>query len=198
MSYNIKRILVYGFITCFLAVGFYADNMYAQRGDYPSMRAQEAFKGLVDFDGNIIVYPHGSMYISSAASVANTSGTEVKANGTTTAVILTSFDMPANNRLRYIGPSTINVHCSAALSAVTDAGGNITLEFFFAKGGAVDAKTHISRKLTIGTDEGAASLDGVFSLAQNEYIEVFVDSIASDPAITLSHLYITCQSIGPS
>jgi hypothetical protein len=123
---------------------------------------------------------HGGMYISSAVetsiAASSTDGSNaVKALGTTTAFAsLNDMDMPANNRLRYTGAANRLFTVQVAISTIAAANSKV-FGWYIAKNGTVIAESLISRKQGTGADVGALALHWQLELAQNDYIEVFLE-----------------------
>jgi hypothetical protein len=138
-----------------------------------------------------IVPAYGEFYISTAAGTSNTSGTPLKALGTTTLGDTAQFDMPANNRLRYTGAKTSFFHCSVSVAASADKN-NLLLEIYLADNGAVDLTTRVDRQVTTPTDHAALGTGFIVELERNEYVELWLDSSGSDPTITMDHAVLRC------
>lgn len=138
-----------------------------------------------------LVNPYGCMYVSSAAATTiAVAGTFVKAAGTTTLALGSDFDMPADNRIRYTGVPTRRFIVQAGIS-MTTAGTNVVLGMKFAKNGVVDDITEMQRKVGTGSDIGAATPLGMFSLATNDYLEMWVTNETNTSAVTLDLMNIT-------
>jgi hypothetical protein len=138
------------------------------------------------------------MYISSAAAVADTgaSGTYVKINGTTasgaTAAVDFTITTTSGGRLAYTGATTKKFYVSCPFSM--QGTGVRTYGFRIAKGGTSIAATQINRK-TSSTDEGAAFIGTLVTLAQNEYIELFVDSTQANDTPTISKMIMSIVEV---
>ena len=133
--------------------------------------------------------PIGELWFSTPVeTVVGVSGTYVKALGTTTletdpaAVEFTHI----NNRLTYTGTETRTCWVSCTFSAV-GAGTNQLLAFALAQDGTVDVKTIVMRQVGTGSDEGAGSVHGLFTMATNSYIELWVTNDTSAQNITINH-----------
>ena len=133
--------------------------------------------------------PCGEYFFSTAVeTVISVAGTPVKALGTTTEVT----DPPvielthANNRLTYTGTETRAFIVSAHLT-MSVASGNVIVELSLAKGGVAAEKTIVHRKVGTAGDEGAAGIHGLFTLATNEYMEVFIANDTSTGNATIEH-----------
>ena len=136
---------------------------------------------------------YGELYVSSAAATNTTSGTPVKAAGTTTLGHAAQFDMPANNRLRYTGSSTEIFACQANTSFTSS--GTPVASIFLADNGSVDATSEIMRKISTGIDEGAAATGFIVELAQNEHVELWIDTGSGDPTVTINHMTLRCAKV---
>jgi len=133
----------------------------------------------------------GGMYISATApTVFADTVTPVKALGTTTVIgTPRNFSMAASNRLTYTGTADILAFCLATL-AVTSAGNNQVSKMSFAKNGTVTASSVIQRKISTGTDVGAASIIGLGPMSTNDYTEVFLQNATSTTNITLENMSV--------
>jgi len=155
--------------------------------------------GLAQVSGGPKFHPpgppfYGEISFSSPVATNTTSGTPVKAAGTTTLGANFEFDMPANNRLRYTGSLRRLFHCEAYVSM--EAGSNtILVSIFFAEGGAVAADTEVQRFVSVLSTIGAASTAGIFELGPNEYVELFVDTNAGDPTVTINVGNLICTGV---
>ena len=122
----------------------------------------------------------GSYYFSSSATTTLSAATPAKAAGTTTSVSLSGFTHSAN-RLTYTGATTRTFRVTASLSASTISGAE-TLEFYLYKGGTVIAHSQIQRKVS-NNDVGAVALQATVSLANTNYIELWVESLGGDDVV---------------
>lgn len=141
-----------------------------------------------------LVPGHGSIYISTpAATTIAQAGTFVKAAGITTAVHLdATFDMPASNRLRYVGAIPVHATVSATIS-FTSGGNNQDLAFQVHKNGNPVIGSHISLKIGTGTDERSTALHVDADLVQNDYLEVWIANDTGTADVTLTHLYLHAE-----
>ena len=137
-----------------------------------------------------VVPPHGSFNrLVAAATTITTPGTYVKAAGTTVAgADLHHFDMPLDGRLRYIGAPNIHAHVAVSLS-MTTAGVNNVVGMKMAKNGTVVDSSVVRRRVSTGTDIGAAALHGDVVLATNDYLELFVTNETDTDSVTIDELY---------
>lgn len=91
-----------------------------------------------------------------------------------------------NRRLVYTGTATKTFAVSIAIS-MSSSRSNVISTLQIAKNGTPEPATTVVRKIATGGDVGALSVNGIFSLATNDYIEIFgtLDTSASD-TITLN------------
>ena len=143
-------------------------------------------------------FAYGELWISTAAATTITSpGTYYKAAGTTTletTPAAVDFTMPVDNRLTYGGTDTRTFWVSCTFSAKTS-GTNQLVGFRLAEGGVSAAKTEVRRLVGTGTDEGAGAVHGLFQLATNEYIELFVTNETSSNTVTVEHGNLTVVAV---
>jgi hypothetical protein len=136
----------------------------------------------------IIDVPAGEAWFSTpAATTIGTAGVYVKAAGTTTletTPAAVQFTMPSDNRLTYTGTETRKFRVTATCS-VTSASDAQLLGFALAENGAVADKTTIQRHFVTGANEAAMTLHGLFELAENDYIELFVTNETDTNAVTV-------------
>ncbi len=120
--------------------------------------------------GNLETASYGSLYISSASDLAATT-TPQKVAGTSTSLLLSNFDSPANCRLRYTGAVTkkFQVTLTASLNSSDAKTAYLTL----AKSGATIAASEERGYCDSGRMQ-PISLTYQIELVQNEYIEPFI------------------------
>lgn len=152
--------------------------------DLPYLHLVETDWDLVPADGQIdaeqsirlggdFMSVYGNMNIDTpAATSIGAPGAYVKAAGTFALNLYESVDMPVNGRLRHTGSVAKPFLATASLSVTVDTDGKVTLAF--AKGGVVDTDSEIEQECTIAGGAEAFSLKHIFSLAENEYIEVWI------------------------
>jgi len=80
----------------------------------------------------------------------------------------------ASNKLTYTGTATRVFQIAATLSA--SAASADTLTFFLYKNGALITGAEIDRKVS-NNDIGAVAVSALVSLATNDYVEVWVESL---------------------
>ena len=142
-------------------------------------------------------HSHAGMYVSTAVeTVIAGASTPAKALGTTTiGSVIQDFDMPANNRLRYLGHQTSHFWVTVALS-MTSASNIQVLSLTIAKGGTPDASTTIERKVGTGSDIGAAAINGMFELAEGDYLELWVANETTGGNITVEFMNFQIAEVG--
>jgi len=137
---------------------------------------------------------HGEMYMGTpAATTPALKETYLKALGTTLAGDLYLFDMPTDNRLRYLGGETARFGIDAIISMSGAANDN--LRFVIAKNGSDLIKTVQRRKVGAGGDEGNASCGGVVELATGEYVELWVANWTDVDPFTVDELNMTAVRV---
>ena len=138
-----------------------------------------------------LIFPasYGSVFISSAAATTLAAGVPAKVAGTTafsSAISSPNFDDDSgvSNRLRYTGTVTRDFFVEICVS-MTSGSNNQDLTFYLAKGGVIDAETKIFRKIGTGSDQGAMPLCGPVNLAQNEFVELWIENSQAN-AVTVT------------
>jgi hypothetical protein len=135
----------------------------------------------------------GSIY-GAIASQLLTTATWTLLTGIATSTSMSNFDRPADNRLRYTGTTTVNamVTCSLTIQA------NTTTNLFIAltKNGVTPSISFAGQggiSVTSGVNVNF-SPSGVFSLATNDYVSVWVFSTTAS-ATTVSGSYLTLSAM---
>ena len=143
---------------------------------------------------------YGSMYVSTPLETSIADGNFTKAAGTTTSVSLTRFDMPADNRLRYVGTPDCHFHGVISFSMSIASGSNKVLElgaYIYddsAASGAVLAHSVISRNAA-STAVGTGALHFDVMLSTNDYIELHVKNTTDTTSITVNNAYVFAMSM---
>jgi len=133
---------------------------------------------------------YGSMYISAATSTTvATSGTYVKALGTTTSVNLNRVTMPANNRLTYTGTPDVHAHIALSVSFSTS-GTNQTLGLAVAKNGSILTHSEIRNKSGAAGDLLSTALHADAMLSTNDYLEIFVTNHSGTTSLKVDYGYL--------
>ena len=134
---------------------------------------------------------YGEIYLTSAASTTiATVSTPVKAAGTTALgpdATWVDFDMPANNRLRYTGAETKVAHVAMSFSA-TSPGNNKTYNFYAALNGTVLASSVVRLQITTGANVQTSAIHVAVEMAQNDYLEIWIENITDNTDATLETL----------
>jgi hypothetical protein len=119
---------------------------------------------------------YGSFAWSTPTEQAHVANTPEKGEGTTTSLHLANFTMPSNNRLTYTDTTTRTFSILACLS-VKNKSDVITCWIY--KNGSVSA---ISMDLTTQNINDAVNVEivGTISLAQNDYVEIWIESTADN------------------
>lgn len=140
--------------------------------------------------------PYGSIYtLAPVETTINSVGVYEKGACTTQSNSLRNFDMPADNRLRYIGLIPFHVHIACSIS-MTSAGSNNLAGFKLylyddsAASGAVIDGSQVRRHITTGADEGSTALHWDVEMNTNDYLEIHVANFTSTDNITLENLYL--------
>lgn len=140
--------------------------------------------------------PFGSIYTDTPIeTIIGTQGVYVKGACTTQSNNLRNFDMPANNRLRYIGLIPYHMHIACSLS-MTSAGSNLNASFKLylyddsESSGAVIDGSQVNRHIATGSDEGSTALHWDVEMHTNDYLELHVANLTNTSNITLSNLYM--------
>lgn len=127
------------------------------------------------------------------ATVVSSSGVAYKAAGTTTSSAITQKFTNTDNRATYIGALTGNFHVAAVLSL--NAGNNNQIGVYIAKNGTILPESEIYVTANSGGRAESAFVQVLLELAQNDYIEVFVENSTSATNITVSELNVTVEAV---
>ena len=145
---------------------------------------------------DIIVAPaYGSIRISASAPTVLTDDTPAKVAGTTafkTGIASPDFDDDGgvSNRLRHTGTVARDFQVKICLS-VTSAGSNQDMTLYLAKNGAIDSETQIFRKIGAGSDQGAVGVCPPVNLAENDFVELWIENTTSSTNITVTAMNMT-------
>ena len=123
---------------------------------------------------------YGALYIDTASTTTITgAGTPTKAAGATTSLGGSDgMTVSTSNRITYTEAPTIKALVLMAASSTCSLSTQ-TLAFSIAKNGTQVAGSIVNRKIGTGSDEGAFALFTVVELAQNDYVEMFVQNNSS-------------------
>ena len=136
----------------------------------------------------------GFMYVSSTANtIISGIGIPTKVAGTTTAGELFRFDMPADNRLRYLGDhdvyKTIDVNGSWDLVS----GGNKDATLYVAKNGTVISASAMLSQIVGSNDKGMISTTANVLMSKDDYIEVFIANESDTTNIQATGLTVSVR-----
>ena len=135
----------------------------------------------------------GGMYFSKATATTLTLNTPAKALGTTTAMELGDFTMPASNRLTYTAATTRSFEVIACVSMSAAGATNSTISL--AKNDSVIAASAIQRKISTGGDIGALAVSVSTSMDQNDYVELWLENDDGDN-MTVENGTVTVKVLG--
>lgn len=145
---------------------------------------------LAQLISDVLVPARGEMYLTATALTALTATTPAKAAGTTqlsTGITNVDFDHPASNRLRYTGAVTKSAHIACSFS-VTSSGNGKLYEFTVAKNGTPIPGSEVQRKIGTGADVGTGAIHTAVDLAQNDYLELWVENLTDGTDATIETL----------
>ena len=140
--------------------------------------------------------PFGSMYVSSSAETTiATKDVFVKVAGTTAAVNLMNFDMPSDNRLRYLGSSPRHMHVACSIGMTAAANNQITHWRIIHYDASEDSTTQlvhsdVQRKVGTATDIGSTALHCDVMMGENDYLELWVSNGTGTANITCDYMYM--------
>lgn len=123
---------------------------------------------------------YASLYFSSPASTPLSAATPAKAEGTTVSMQLADFEMDANNRLTYRQANTRVFDVVATLGLEKGSGSETlgTLHIYKNGSAVTGALTDLTFENT--TYEYNAALAAQISLSENDYIEVWLETVNGD------------------
>lgn len=147
-------------------------------------------------------FPMGEIYVSTPSATTLTSqNTYYKCAGTTTATVTDDFDMPANNRLRYIGTKSVMVHAGCSLSFTTNGSNEVIgLRSYIyddsAASGATQVASECVRKVGAGSDVGATAIHFMAQMDTNDYIEIHAENQTNaGNTLTLENMNLFAMAI---
>ena len=146
---------------------------------------------------------HGQVSVAGNAVATTTTDTGVYVEADVTGALLSEqsqviagtddFDMPAVGRLRYLGAETRMFHVATTFSFIT-ASNNQEIHFELAKSGVVSVQAEVRRKSGTGSDVGSSAIHWITSLAQNEYLSLFLKNVSSTTTVTI--VSVNLQAVG--
>ncbi len=120
--------------------------------------------------------------------------TPVKIAGTSSVGEISALLTHTNGRLTYNGVKTRTFKIDGAITAIRGTGsGSPKFGFYIAKNGAVVAKTFVKRD--IGNAEASVNIQGLITLAQNDFIEVFVENTTGTENLLVEALNVQAIQI---
>ena len=153
------------------------------------------------FLGGIAVGPavtsHGEIYLASAqATTISAAGGYSKSFGGTTLGTSANqdFSMTSDFTLRYTGAGekTFSVQAAVSMSA---AGNNKNVGMRLGKVAGGASKTEIYRFIGTGANTGAAVVQGLFELAQNQEVSLYLTNTTDTVAVTIHKLNMIAQQV---
>ena len=141
-------------------------------------------------------WPFGSIFtLTPIETEISSAGAYVKGLCQTQINNVRNFDMPADNRLRYIGLIPFHMHIACSIS-MTSAGNNLKASFKLfhwddsASAGAVIDGSRVNRFIGTGADEGSTALHWDVLMETNDYLEMHIANLTNTDNITLENLYL--------
>ena len=119
----------------------------------------------------------GSFYFSTPAGTTLSTSTPAKASGTTSSISLSGFTH-TSNRLTYTAATTRTFHALATISMSSSGATNSIVHLY--KDGTLITGSSIERKISTGGDIGAIAVSVTVSMAQNEYVEIWLENDDGD------------------
>lgn len=113
--------------------------------------------------------------------------------GTTAAGEVFQLDTPQAGRLWYIGDGNTHCHMGATLSLKSAGANDVTFARIYKNGLALTAGT-VQQKLFAVGDIGSTAIHVMGEMAQNDYIELFVNNATSSSNLTVTdmNLFAMC------
>jgi len=115
----------------------------------------------------------------------------IKISGLTTAGVVTSQFSHSNGRLTKTSAGSKNYKVHAEFNADKLGGGSDGYVFYIAKNGTLVNKSEKEVRLT--SQEKSISLQSIIPMAQNDYIEIWVEGIDDDDNILVIDLNVTIR-----
>jgi hypothetical protein len=130
--------------------------------------------------------PYAQVHIQGNATSTTiaAAGTAVKANGTFTVGIESNFTGDTTGKIVYNGTATTVFAVKATVTFSPDTANNQDLAIYIAKNGTVEAGSKIVRKVDAAQSANCSTFFNV-SLAQNDYVELYVSNETSTDNLTV-------------
>jgi len=137
-----------------------------------------------------------SMEGNSTATTISTQSVPVKAAGTTTAELLQDFTH-TSNKLTYTGTDTAKFLVNVSISIQAGINNDESLAVLVYKNGVQEFAEIVDTCKKLSDDKpGQPSNTAIVSLAENDYIEIWVANNKSTENVTVKHMNVTITSIG--
>lgn len=146
-------------------------------------------KGITN-SGNISSF---NMLNNATETVISATDTPVKVLGTTTQGSLTQRFTHSNNRLTFVGAITRDFLVTATASI--SGGANKVVGMYIAKNGAVLDDSEIYATTNAAGKAESISVQAVVNLAENDYIEVFVENTSDTSNVTVEFLNLIISAL---
>lgn len=139
---------------------------------------------------------YGECYVStSTATTIGTANSWTKVAGTTTAGVLTSFTMPANNRLTYTGTATRKFLILVSGGAHSGNADEISIGVIKNASGSPVSSSVNEFTATGANTTMAVSAQCIVELATNDYVEVFTRNVPATNAVDFDYLTLTAIAL---
>jgi len=119
---------------------------------------------------------HGVLYASAPGTTPSlTAGVPVMLPGTTTLGDASNVTMPSNMRLQVNPGISMSYHVHAVISLSSSVNG-VFVNYYLYKNGVLVPESEQQRKIANGNDVGNMSLYWPMTLADGDYLEIFIES----------------------
>jgi len=139
---------------------------------------------------------YGSIYVSSSAETTiSGADTWTKAAGTTTAVSLNRFTMPADNRLYYTGVADCHIHGVVSFTSSIASGTNKVLGYgayhYDDSGASGSVLAHSEMRRNHGnTDIGTGAIHFDVTMETDDYVEFYMKNVTDTVNCTADYMYM--------
>ena len=123
---------------------------------------------------------YGSLYFSTPVATVLAAATPLKALGTTTDMQMGDFSSTGNNRLVYGGATTRVFEVTFCGSVTKGGGGSTASSYYIYKNGTLVTGASVGRTIANAADEGAFAVMCHVSLANTDYVELWVETDTGD------------------
>lgn len=141
---------------------------------------------------------YGEVYARSAADSTTISvvNTPVKIDAVTTDGEFNggfTNDSSTDNRIKNETGATVNVKCSARVTMNDGGGGANDYTLYIAKNGTVENKT--GQRVRVSTTNVQITSSGIIELADDDYVEAWIENNTSTDNITIEDLHLVAERI---